>query len=119
MLNFNYPVPMVNVVVCYDQPGSMENAYQRKYDKYSSHGRILPLVVGSLGSWHPRNDEIHSILGINGRSGNAFRFKAQLAAIQGSMDCWNCNHAVHRIGFYLAEPLTYTSGLVAECYGPS
>ncbi|KAK4013385.1 hypothetical protein OUZ56_025914 [Daphnia magna] len=73
---------MVDVVVCYDQPGSMENAYQRKYDKYSSHGRILPLVVGSLGSWYPRNDEIRSILGINGRSWGAFRFKARLAAIQ-------------------------------------
>ncbi|KZS00116.1 Uncharacterized protein APZ42_003722, partial [Daphnia magna] len=58
---------MVDVVVCYDQPGSMENAYRRKYDKYSSHGRILLLVVGSLGSWYPRNDEIRSILGINGR----------------------------------------------------
>ncbi|KZS00317.1 Uncharacterized protein APZ42_003413, partial [Daphnia magna] len=55
---------MVDVVVCYDQPGSMENAYQRKYDKFSSHGRILPLVVGSLGSGYPRNEEIRSILGI-------------------------------------------------------
>ncbi|KAK4013360.1 hypothetical protein OUZ56_025650 [Daphnia magna] len=85
---------MVDVVVCYDQPGSMENAYQRKYDKYSSHGRILPLVVGSLGSWYPRNDEIRSILGINGRSWGAFRFKARLAAIQGSMDMV-CAHFHH------------------------
>ncbi|KAK4028006.1 hypothetical protein OUZ56_017169 [Daphnia magna] len=85
---------MVDVVVCYDQPGSMENAYQRKYDKYSSHGRILPLVVGSLGSWYPRNDEIRSILGINGRSWGAFRFKARLAAIQGSMEMV-CAHFHH------------------------
>ncbi|KAK4024549.1 hypothetical protein OUZ56_009971 [Daphnia magna] len=85
---------MVDVVVCYDQPGSMENAYQRKYDKYSSHGRILPLVVGSLGSWYPRNDEIRSILGINGRSWGAFRFKARLTAIQGSMDMV-CAHFHH------------------------
>ncbi|KAK4013959.1 hypothetical protein OUZ56_026507 [Daphnia magna] len=83
---------MVDVVVCYDQPGSMENAYQRIYDKYSSHGRILPLVVGSLGSWYPRNDEIRSILGI--RSWGAFRFKARLAAIQGSMDMV-CAHFHH------------------------
>ncbi|KZS08308.1 Uncharacterized protein APZ42_027789 [Daphnia magna] len=85
---------MVDVVVCYDQPGSMENAYQRKYDKYSSHGRILPLVVGSLGSWYPRNDEIRSILGINGRSWGAFRFKARLAAIQGSIEMM-CAHFHH------------------------
>ncbi|KAK4013394.1 hypothetical protein OUZ56_025932 [Daphnia magna] len=78
----------------YDQPGSMENAYQRKYDKYSSHGGILPLVVGSLGSWYPRTAEIRSILGINGRSWGAFRFKARLAAIQGSMDMV-CAHFHH------------------------
>ncbi|KAI9550231.1 hypothetical protein GHT06_001520 [Daphnia sinensis] len=77
---------MVDVVVCYDQPGSMENAYQRKIEKYSSLGRILPLVVGSLGSWNPRNEDIRSILGIDGRTWGAFRFKARLAAIQGSME---------------------------------
>ncbi|KAI9550058.1 hypothetical protein GHT06_001676 [Daphnia sinensis] len=44
---------MVDVVVCYDLPGSMENAYQKKIEKYSSLGRILPLVVGSLGSCNP------------------------------------------------------------------
>ncbi|KAK4045785.1 hypothetical protein OUZ56_033759 [Daphnia magna] len=64
----------------------MENAYQRKIAKYSSLGRILPLVIGSLGSWNPRNEEIRSILGIDGRSWGAFRFKARLAAIQGSME---------------------------------
>ncbi|KAK4045778.1 hypothetical protein OUZ56_033746 [Daphnia magna] len=52
------------------------------------------LVVGSLGSWYPRNDEIRSILGINGRSWGAFRFKARLAAIQGSMDMV-CAHFHH------------------------
>ncbi|KZS19918.1 Uncharacterized protein APZ42_013527, partial [Daphnia magna] len=86
---------MVDVVVCHDQPGSMENAYKRKYEKYSSHGRILSLVVGSLGSCHPGNDEIRSILGINGRSWGAFRFKARLAAIQVSMDMV-CAHFHHR-----------------------
>ncbi|KAI9555957.1 hypothetical protein GHT06_018502 [Daphnia sinensis] len=59
---------MVDVVVCYDQPGSMENAYQRKIEKYSSLGRILPLVFGSLGLWNPRNEDIRSILGIDGRT---------------------------------------------------
>ncbi|KAI9550368.1 putative reverse transcriptase-2 [Daphnia sinensis] len=85
---------MVDVVVCYDQPGSMENAYQRKIEKYSSLGRILPLVVGSLGSWNPRNEDIRSILGIDGRTWGAFRFKARLAAIQGSMEMV-CAHFHH------------------------
>ncbi|KAI9555958.1 hypothetical protein GHT06_018507 [Daphnia sinensis] len=85
---------MVDVVVCYDQPGSMENAYQRKIEKYSSLGRILPLVVGSLGSWNPRNEDIRSILGIDGRNWGAFRFKARLAAIQGSMEIV-CAHFHH------------------------
>jgi hypothetical protein len=77
---------MVNVVVSFDQPGSMENAYKRKFEKYSSLGMILPLVVGSFGSWYPKNDDIRSILGIDERSWDAFRFKARSAAIQGSMD---------------------------------
>jgi hypothetical protein len=64
----------------------MENAYKRKFEKYSSLGRILPLVVGSLGSWYPKNEDIRSILGIDGRSWGAFRFRARTAAIQGSMD---------------------------------
>ncbi|KZS10066.1 Uncharacterized protein APZ42_025554 [Daphnia magna] len=80
---------IVDVVVCYDQPGRMDNAYQRKYDKYSSHGRILPLLVGSLGSWYPRNDEIHSILGINGRS-----WGYRLAGLQRSMEMV-CAHFHH------------------------
>ncbi|KAK4030993.1 hypothetical protein OUZ56_024423 [Daphnia magna] len=65
-----------------------------KYAKYSSHVRILPLVVCTLGPWYPRNDEIHSILGINGRSWGAFRFKVRLAAIQRSMDMV-CHHFHH------------------------
>jgi hypothetical protein len=41
---------MVDVVASIEQPGSMMNAYQRKFERYSSLGRILPLVVGYL-SW--------------------------------------------------------------------
>ncbi|KAI9550075.1 hypothetical protein GHT06_001537 [Daphnia sinensis] len=44
---------MVDVVVCYDQPGSMENAYQRKIEKYSSLGRILPWLSGLLDHGTP------------------------------------------------------------------
>jgi hypothetical protein len=46
---------------------------------------LVVLVVGSLGSWLPSNDDIQSLLGIDGRSWAIFRRKARLAAIQGSM----------------------------------
>ena len=76
---------MLDVVVSYDTPSNMEAAFRRKVDKYMTLGNILPLVVGSLGSWYPRNDEIRSLLNISGRSWCAFKRKARIAAIQGSM----------------------------------
>ena len=43
-----------------------------KVEKYQIFGNILPLVVGSLGSWYPRDDDIKSFLGTsNFRSGTA------------------------------------------------
>ena len=77
---------MVDVAVSYDTPRSLEAAFNRKVDKYEALGRTLPLVVGSLGSWHPRNDEIRSLLNIDGRSWCAFRRKARIAAILGSLN---------------------------------
>ena len=76
---------MVDVAVSYDTPHSLEAAFRRKVEKYMVLGRILPLVLGSLGSWHPRNDEIRSLLNIDGRSWGAFRRKARIAAMRGSM----------------------------------
>ena len=77
---------MVDVAVSYDTPRSLEAAFRRKVEKYEALGRTLPLVVGSLGSWHPRNDEIRSLLNIDGRSWCAFRRRARIAAIQGSLN---------------------------------
>ena len=76
---------LIDVNVPYDNEGNLEIAFNRKVTKYMTLGNILPLVVGSLGSWHPRNDEIRSLLGIDGRTWGVFRKKARLAAIQGSM----------------------------------
>lgn len=76
---------MIDVTVPFDSPGNLESAYQRKVAKYSDFGRTLPLVVGSLGSWYPGNEDIRSTLGIDGRSWGAFRFRARTAAVQGSM----------------------------------
>ena len=76
---------LIDVNVPYDNEGNLEIAFNRKVNKYMTLGNILPLVVGSLGSWHPRNQDIPSLLGIDGRSWGAFRKKARLAAIQGSV----------------------------------
>ena len=76
---------MLDVVVSYDTPSGMEAAFHRKVDKYMTLGNIRPLVVGSLGSLYPRKDEIRSLLNIIGRSCCAFKRKARIAAIQGSM----------------------------------
>jgi len=77
---------MIDVAVSFDHVGNLEKAYNRKSTKYQHMGKILPLVVGSLGAWYPRNDDIRSLLGIDGRSWTAFRRKARLLAIKGSME---------------------------------
>jgi Reverse transcriptase (RNA-dependent DNA polymerase) len=76
---------MIDVVVAFDDPVKLEAAYKRKVEKYQEHGVILPLVVGSLGSWYPPNDDIRGVLGLNARSWAVFRRRARLAAIKGSM----------------------------------
>ena len=76
---------MIDVAVSYDIEENLEAAYNRKVTKYQHLGRVLPLVVGSLGSWYPPNDNIRSLLAIDGRSWATFRRKARVAAIQGSM----------------------------------
>lgn len=76
---------MVDVAVSYDTPENLDAAFNRKVGKYQSFGKILPLVVGSLGSWYPRNNDIRSLLGIDGRSWNMFRKKARMLAFHGSL----------------------------------
>ena len=49
---------MIDVVVAYDSPENLKQAYARKIGKYGQYGLVLPLVVGSLGSWYPENDDI-------------------------------------------------------------
>jgi len=77
---------MIDVAVSYDIPENLEAAYTRKVVKYQHLGQVLPLVLGSLGSWHPLNDDIRSLLAIDHRSWSAFRRKSRLAAIHGSME---------------------------------
>ena len=76
---------MIDVSISYDTLQCLEAAHQRKVSKYRHLGTILPLVVGSLGSWAPRNEEIRSLLGIDGRAWGTFRQKARVAAVKGSV----------------------------------
>ena len=76
---------MVDVAVSFDTPDCLLSAHTRKVEKYMTLGNILPLVVGSLGSWYPRNEEIRSFLGIDSRSWSIFKRKARLAAVAGSI----------------------------------
>ena len=76
---------MVDVAVSFDTPDCLLSAHTRKVEKYMTLGNILPLVVGSLGSWYPRNEEIRSFLGIDSRSWSIFKRRARLAAVAGSI----------------------------------
>jgi len=58
---------MIDVTVAFDRWDDVSSAYQRKIDRYKTFGTIKPLLVGSLGFWHPKNDEIRSIIAINHR----------------------------------------------------
>ena len=77
---------MIDVAVSFDTPNCLLAAHTRKVEKYMTLGNILPLVVGSLGSWYPRNEEIRSFLGIDSHSWSTFRRNARTAALHGSMD---------------------------------
>jgi hypothetical protein len=76
---------LIDVAISYDIKENLEAAFERKVSKYRHLGNTLPLVLGSLGSWHPRNEDIRSLLAIDGPSWGSFRFQARVAAIQGSV----------------------------------
>ena len=77
---------MIDVAISYDHSENLEAAYTRKVLKYQHLGQVQPLIVGSLGSWYSLNEDIRSLLAIDHRSWAAFRRKARLAAIKGSME---------------------------------
>ena len=79
---------MIDVVVAFDDPLHLEEAYKRKKDKYNitSSGMTLPLVVGSTGAWIKSNDDIKTLLGIHAKTWTAFRKLARRLAIEGSME---------------------------------
>ena len=76
---------LIDVGVTYDVPENFEAGFKRKVAKYNNLSLFFPFVVGWLGSWYPRNDDIKSFLNIDPRTWNAFRRKCRVAAIEGSM----------------------------------
>ena len=85
-LTTNGSVILIDVSVAYDSPECMTEQFRRKISKYSVlQGTTYPLIVGSLGSWLPSNDNIRAVLNIDGRSWGTFRRRARVAALQGSM----------------------------------
>ena len=82
---------MVYVVVAFDIPENLAAAFNRKIEKYQSFGKILPLVVGSLGSWPSSNNDIMSFLKLDSRIWKTFTRKAKLTAIQHTMCVIRCH----------------------------
>ena len=72
------------MAVAHDDPTNLQKAFDSKVSKYEHLGLILPLVVGSLGSWLPTNDEIAAELRISPRAWAGLRRTARLLAIKGS-----------------------------------
>jgi hypothetical protein len=78
------PPIIIEVSVPFDRVANLEAAYKLKISKYNHIGRVLPLIVGSLGSWWPPNNDIPTSLDIRSRTWSSFRRSARLLAIQGS-----------------------------------
>eukprot|EP00731_Ephydatia_muelleri_P013843 Em0007g1153a len=79
-------------------PTALEEAAQAKLLKYEPLRQsllqrfpqvtILPFIVGSLGSWYPRNDKVLSTLHIGSRYASLMRKLCVVSAIAGSQTVW-------------------------------
>ena len=76
---------LIDVTVAFDTEAKMDAAHDAKVAKYGSHGRVFPVVLGSLGSWSEKNEDLRQFLGIESRRWAKFRLSARTAAIAGSM----------------------------------
>jgi Reverse transcriptase (RNA-dependent DNA polymerase) len=84
VVNSTNPPTIIDVTVPLSSADGLEKAKARKIEKYNHLGLVLPLVVGSLGSWLPSNDEISLALGFSGRKWGILKKKMKLLAIQGT-----------------------------------
>lgn len=78
------PAIIIDVTVPLSSAEGLERAREKKIEKYKHLGSVLPLVVGSLGSWLPSNDAIALALSFTGRRWNNLKRKMKLLAIQGT-----------------------------------
>ncbi|EFX69718.1 hypothetical protein DAPPUDRAFT_113337 [Daphnia pulex] len=78
------PSIIIDVTVPLSSADGLDKAQARKIEKYKHLGVVLPLVVGSLGSWLPSNDKICLALGFSGRKWQILKKKMKLLAIQGT-----------------------------------
>jgi hypothetical protein len=49
---------LIDVTVAYDTDAKMDAAHATKVAKYGQHGKVFPIVLGSLGSWGERNEDL-------------------------------------------------------------
>ena len=96
---------LIDVRVSYDTVPNLENARDEKIAKYQHLGTTLPLIVGSLGSWLPSNEDIRAFLGVSGRRWATFRRQARVAAIKGSLDIIRETLKAHGSEIEDADPL--------------
>ena len=89
------PPILIDVAVTWDDPDSIERAYQEKLQKYQHLGQTFPFIIGSLGSWPATTEAIGRELGINPRTWNSTRRKIRLSAIRGSTTIIN-NHLAYQ-----------------------
>jgi hypothetical protein len=78
------PAIIIDVTVPLSSAEGLERAREKKIEKYKHLGSVLPLVVGSLGSWLPSNDAIALALSFPGRRWSTAKRKMKLLAIQGT-----------------------------------
>ena len=95
---------VIDVTVPFEGEGTLEEAREGKIAKYSHLREVLAakgfrkvtvdaFVIGSLGSWDPRNDALTRSLGIPYRYMTMFRKLCSWQAISGSYGVWRakCN----------------------------
>ena len=84
----------------------MASARQRKLDKYTAVKEKLEekgyetvldaFVVGTLGTWDPKNDPLLRKLGIGRRYGTLFKKLCCRDAIAGSYEVWTSKCQLHQ-----------------------
>jgi len=73
---------ILDVAVSMDDPEALDRIREAKREKYQHLGLVLPLALGALGAWDPRNDDIARKLGIPKRVWHRFQHRTRLRMIE-------------------------------------